>query len=498
MNWHSSSRASSVCQIIRNSNQWVVSAINLVLVVSLFCHQTTANAAIGSSGLPSEYLHIIPAKLGSKAAFAMLHDSGEMIMVPQMKLTSRGRLGNFNGVRLLHQNSNANMIVRWKAGGRKVQIKTNNRTKMAQTISNSTNDLTLNARYYLEAKKKSLKQKFTTNLDSHGAFYWETIAIMRALKSTLNEEGVFDPYSQRSSSLVRSTKERGPRNVSGSLNLGSAQSAKLAEGLWAISKGLGITLSVAGAAMGIAGVAAAASASAAILPGIAVVLGVAGFASNFYDLIKYTNPTAQSDTATGVFAVTDGAGLLNDAGELLLNFLKKGAGSLRSTNTVSIVQFVLEKLLEKPMHKVARGINLVILYTWPTEQKDLDTSTRFLGQSVGYGCGSSTQYLQWTGDDVGFGGMERVDCLISEAASDNALPPTFEVEARAGWFAPAGGSGPAYLQMYLNNPASGVLYGPSAMKTIAPGSQSGCSSTPVGGGSFTWNSFTNNLTWTLY
>jgi hypothetical protein len=187
--------------------------------------------------------------------------------------------------------------------------------------------------------------------------------------------------------------------------------------------------------------------------------------------------------------------LLPDHCPLLAELMEKGAKALKSS---TIALKILEFFSEQERHKVARGLVLKVLYTWPASQRDLDTGTTFLGDTVGYSCGDSSTYMVWTGDDTGTGGLEQVTVLISDAASNNALPTNFDIDAKAGWYASAGGSGPASLEMYLENPMSGALYGERVSKTIAPGSQDGCATTPVGGGNFTWNPTTNELGWNLF
>jgi hypothetical protein len=57
------------------------------------------------------------------------------------------------------------------------------------------------------------------------------------------------------------------------------------------------------------------------------------------------------------------------------------------------------------------GLVLVIdsEYTWPADKRDLDTGTFFLGAGVGFDCSESDSlpYINFTGDDVAFGGKER-------------------------------------------------------------------------------------------
>ena len=126
------------------------------------------------------------------------------------------------------------------------------------------------------------------------------------------------------------------------------------------------------------------------------------------------------------------------------------------------------------------GSELVIEYTWPAGQKDLDTGTTFLGHTVGFQYASSALYMHWTGDDTSASGTEIVTIDIEKAAQDGVLPASFTIDAKAGWYAPAGGSGPASLTVYVRKKMdpSNPYYKTS--RRISPGTQSGQATTFVG------------------
>ena len=65
-----------------------------------------------------------------------------------------------------------------------------------------------------------------------------------------------------------------------------------------------------------------------------------------------------------------------------------------------------------------QGLVLVIKYSWPANLEDLDTATVFLGSTVGFGCQDSSTYVQWTGDDLSYGGTE----VGLEDDNDNGFP----------------------------------------------------------------------------
>lgn len=123
--------------------------------------------------------------------------------------------------------------------------------------------------------------------------------------------------------------------------------------------------------------------------------------------------------------------------------------------------------------------DLYIEYRWAQSQKDLDTSTSFLGTSVGYACGSSNAYVDYSSDNTSYGGKEFVQINLKKALDENKWSGSVVVSLAAGWYIPAQGSGPATLTIGLKNRATGKINS-TTVKTISPGSQSGCAQTPVG------------------
>jgi len=116
---------------------------------------------------------------------------------------------------------------------------------------------------------------------------------------------------------------------------------------------------------------------------------------------------------------------------------------------------------------------LTIKYDWSgTGMRDLDTNTTAFGESVGFNCGDSGTYVQWIGgDNTGLNGYEQVDVLVDKAKTDGLWTSSYNISCNAGWFKPAGGSGPANLIVEYKNKTKS--------KSISPGSQTGCASTSV-------------------
>lgn len=125
------------------------------------------------------------------------------------------------------------------------------------------------------------------------------------------------------------------------------------------------------------------------------------------------------------------------------------------------------------------SFEMSIKYDWSgTGQFDLDTSTTAFGESVGWSCGDSGTYVLWlpggdpySPDDQGQDGFERVDVRVDLARVDGLWTSSYNVECFAGWYSSALGSGDARLEV--------IYKGVTKTKAIAPGSQSGCASTPV-------------------
>jgi hypothetical protein len=122
--------------------------------------------------------------------------------------------------------------------------------------------------------------------------------------------------------------------------------------------------------------------------------------------------------------------------------------------------------------------DLLIEYTWPVNQRDLDTGTMFDGHQVGYACGYTGAYMAWSGDDTSAGGSERVTVSLSAALAAGKLTNGTIVSLKAGWFTPAGGSGLATVTVSLLSKATGQRSG-SQQLSVVPGSQAGCASTLV-------------------
>jgi hypothetical protein len=109
-----------------------------------------------------------------------------------------------------------------------------------------------------------------------------------------------------------------------------------------------------------------------------------------------------------------------------------------------------------PKANLLKDNEVYVQYNWPQDVNDLDSNTGFLGEEVGYNLPGG-QYLDWSGDNTGAGGSETTTVDIYQAWLDGAWSKTTTVSVGADWYTPAGGSGPAYVTVALENINTGKL-----------------------------------------
>lgn len=122
--------------------------------------------------------------------------------------------------------------------------------------------------------------------------------------------------------------------------------------------------------------------------------------------------------------------------------------------------------------------DLYVEYKWPLSQRDLDTSTHFLGAKAGFACGVGP-HLNWSGDDTTAGGTETVIVDLDAAFDAGQWDDQVNSALHAGWYIPAEGSGPATLTVGLRNQLTGEIKEVTT-RAISPGAQNGCATTSVG------------------
>ncbi|PXF39713.1 hypothetical protein BWQ96_05798 [Gracilariopsis chorda] len=124
-------------------------------------------------------------------------------------------------------------------------------------------------------------------------------------------------------------------------------------------------------------------------------------------------------------------------------------------------------------------LEFVIEYTWSPEQRDLDTSTRFLDGNVGFRCTGPNDYLDFGGDNTSNGETEVVVIDVEKARQDSKWEDSTAIISNAGWFA-SDNQGGAQMRVYLRRKSDGGLAEEASVSDrINPGTQSNCSSHKV-------------------
>lgn len=125
------------------------------------------------------------------------------------------------------------------------------------------------------------------------------------------------------------------------------------------------------------------------------------------------------------------------------------------------------------------GLELLISFTWPMDQPDLDTATSFLEGRVGYSCGSAT-YMSFSGDYVSSCGEETVVVELDRARIDGVWDDGITIRLFAHWYN-GRGVGPATLRMVLRDSDTKTQVSSTRLsRPIDPAiSGGGCSTSPV-------------------
>ncbi|GBF97195.1 hypothetical protein Rsub_10056 [Raphidocelis subcapitata] len=128
-----------------------------------------------------------------------------------------------------------------------------------------------------------------------------------------------------------------------------------------------------------------------------------------------------------------------------------------------------------PLVRLSQFPQLLVSYRWTAANKDLDTSTGWLGTSVGWSC-SLSNYMRWGGDNRSYGGQETATVDLAAAFRDgqwNASANT-EITAHAGWYTLSNGTGPFTLVVELLD-ANGVARPIEGGElSLIPGNQMSC------------------------
>lgn len=94
---------------------------------------------------------------------------------------------------------------------------------------------------------------------------------------------------------------------------------------------------------------------------------------------------------------------------------------------------------------------LLLEFSWPGDKLDLDIGVTFAGETVGFSYGSSSTWMTWSSDNTSTG-PETVEIDLAQAWNDGVIAGFANVLAKADWYPPAGGSGPATLTVTYTPP----------------------------------------------
>lgn len=94
---------------------------------------------------------------------------------------------------------------------------------------------------------------------------------------------------------------------------------------------------------------------------------------------------------------------------------------------------------------------LLLEFSWPVGMLDLDIGVTFQGETVGFSYGSTATWMEWSSDDT-TAGPETVIVDLAQAFEDGVIAGFANVLARADWYPPALGSGPATLTVTYTPP----------------------------------------------
>uniref|UniRef100_A0A7R9WQ56 VWFD domain-containing protein n=1 Tax=Craspedostauros australis TaxID=1486917 RepID=A0A7R9WQ56_9STRA len=148
--------------------------------------------------------------------------------------------------------------------------------------------------------------------------------------------------------------------------------------------------------------------------------------------------------------------------------VQSGLGSVGNATLQTLVADSIDELV------------IVVEYSWPADQSDLDTGTIFLDGAVGYDCGASP-YMSFSGDSTATGGSETVKIRVGDAYNNGDWVDSTIVDMNADWFSSAMGSGPASLTVFIESLDQGsggqTVVSPAYSFVINPGMGSGCAST---------------------
>lgn len=130
------------------------------------------------------------------------------------------------------------------------------------------------------------------------------------------------------------------------------------------------------------------------------------------------------------------------------------------------------------------GIEMKVIYSWKTGQRDLDTNTEFLLDVAGYLCFGIGDggFVKFLGDNAAENGVERSLVFLDRARKLGFWKDTARVSFKAGWHKvrPRAGIDPVSLTVVLQESATKKVVPNTRMSVaIDPGLQNGCAEKEV-------------------
>ena len=172
--------------------------------------------------------------------------------------------------------------------------------------------------------------------------------------------------------------------------------------------------------------------------------------------------------------------VLNGVEDASLPFVTSSLNAVRSYLAASGIGGGVGDIISNITETSIEDLTLVIEYSWPADQPDLDTGTFFLGNGVGFRCSSSTDYIEFSGDNTSTGGIETARIRLGSSFAGGLWSLQVSVFLNAGWYS-CSGQGPASVTVFTEKPSNdgSVIVGTAVSFAMDPGCQNACSNTLV-------------------
>jgi hypothetical protein len=449
--------------------------------VTLFVAFVLAPAAFGIGAGPNydpTKNMLFPGTVKSGALYSSFHNSGEFSLSARAQ-KKKGQLKRVRDIEMAIPGVEGLSRIAAVGEGSLVKVRSTRARETMNVIPSSDGQ---SAQVFFRNKKgKVISTKAQVSIG--GQFWFETFGAIKGLETQLKGFGAINPSYEGSFA----------QDVRG----GSTGYVQLDDEILFALKLIALAhVKAAVIALGAYGFAVAAKALVFTGASGTAILGLFGGISTIAYGIVSTLQTIDPNAFSGVteeFISTsrEVIGFLEETLDQIINVVRDG-GAL---NWGTVIE-TLDELIAIPVKSLSEDFQFIVEYSWPPEQRDLDTGTTFLENTVGFSHNVTAPYMEWTGDDTTSGGQEVVTIDLDAAAQEQVLPTSFGISCAAGWYIPAGGSGPATLHMYLFNRRTGTRFG-EVTRTITPGAQNGAATTPVGSASFNYTYATRVLRFSI-